>query len=334
MNAALHRALPWSIVLAALFGAQALWAASFPMTGQMRIKAPSSSAINRLVVQPRPSATALATVNQTGTAPMTITIAPNVWSATGGVFRLFPEFPNVAQLTSTFNDTHATLMFAEGDGPGTVNWCPKLTGCATFTQGTVAPALIAITPGASNFGGTLLLARFTLGSFVRVPDPPPPPVTIAIQELRPLPYWTAGLTKFRTLMAAAAAPKIYASPSFGPQGSILSVGAFVSTAAPPPSSIVTGFPMGTGRIFVIDATPPTPLGGPFSSSTTGTDARTASGNGNIVLVGGGVAYAGSTGNNFFRVNRLSLNLPEPASAVGLMAGALALVGLLRVRKRR
>lgn len=334
MNAAIPRAVTWSIVLVALFGAQALWAESFPMTGQMTIKAPSSSAINRSVAQPKAGATTLATVNQTGAAPRSITIEPNVWSATGGVFRLFPEFPNVAQLTSTFSDTHASLMFAAGDGPGTVNWCPKMTGCATFTQGTIAPALISITPGTSNFGGTFELVRFTLGSFVRVPDPPPPPVTIALQTIRALPAWTAGLTKFRTLMTPGASPKIYASPSFGPEGSILTLGAFVSTASPPPSAIVTGFPMGTGMIFVIDATPPTMGGGPFSSSTTGGDSRTASGNGNIVLVGGGVAYAGSTGNNFFRVNRLSMNLPEPASAVGLMAGAAALFGLLRVRKRR
>jgi hypothetical protein len=302
------------------------------MTGQMRMK-PPSAATNRLITQPGFGATTLATLNQTGAAPMTITMPANLWSVQGTVLRLFPGFPPVAQVTSTFSTAHTTKMFSVGGGPGTVNWCPQLTGCATFTSGTVAPALIRITPGAVNYGGTFELARSALGSFILVPDPPPPPVSISLFTIMRTNPWGPGLTAFRTLMQPNPAPVIYASPSFGPDGSVLSLGNYVSVGVAPPDTIITGFPMGTGMIFVIDATPETTQGGPFSSSTTGADNRTASGNGNIVLVAGTVSYGGSTGNNFFRVNRLTMNLPEPASVVGLVAGFAALLGLKRARKR-
>ena len=115
----------FGLAILPLLGAQALFAESFPMTGQMRIKPPSAGT-NRLLNQPKPGATTLATVNQTGVAPRTITLPSNVWSTQGSVFRVFPGFAGVAQLTSTFADTHATAMFAAGGGPGTVNWCPRI----------------------------------------------------------------------------------------------------------------------------------------------------------------------------------------------------------------
>jgi hypothetical protein len=329
----LSRILCGSVALGFMLAAHASFAESFPMTGNLNIR-PAGFAANRDADRPRPGATTLDTVNQTGVAPRSITMPANLWSITGSQFRLFPTLPNVAQITSNFTDTHASVMFSAGGGPPAIAWCPKITGCLTFTSGTVAPILLQITPGSSQFGGTFKLARSTTGSFVRVPDPPPPPVTIAIQPVQDPPQWAAGATSFVALNIPAPPAKIYQSPILGPSGSVLSVGAFVSTAAPAPNALITGFGMGTGRIFLIDATPATTMGGPFSSSTTGTDQRTASGNGNIVLVGGSVAYAGSAGTNFGRFNRLTLNLPEPTSGVGVAVGALALFGLWRSRKSK
>lgn len=333
MKSLLSRVLCGSVALVLLIAAQALFAESFPMTGNLNIK-PIGNNPNRNTDRPRPGATTLSTVNQTGVAPRSITMPPNLWSMTGSQFRVFPSLPAVAQITSNFADTHTTVMFSSGAGPPAIAWCPKMTGCQTFTSGSIAPILIEITPGQNQYGGTFRLSRVTTGAFIRVPDPPPPPVTIAIQPVQDPPFWRAGATSFATMNIPAPPAKIYQSPSFGPSGSVLNVGNFVSTADPAPNALITGFGMGTGRIFMIDATPATAGGGPFSSSTTGTDQRTASGNGNIVLVGGSIAYAGSAGTNFGRFNRLTLNLPEPASGVALAVGALALFGLLRTRKSK
>jgi hypothetical protein len=134
----------------------------------------------------------------------------------------------------------------------------------------------------------------------------------------------------------------------------------------PPDGYTTGFKMTTGSIFVIDATPqgvqnisgPGGRGGlprptwrgqgvttmdpalvsttasPFSFTTSGTDQRTANGAGNIVLVGGSIAYAGVTGNIFFRNTRIDMTLPEPGMTVGLASCVLALLGLARLRRWR
>ena len=56
---------------------------------------------------------------------------------------------------------------------------------------------------------------------------------------------------------------------------------------------------------------------------------------NLVLLGGGVAADPKSGNAFFRVTDLRLNLqvPEPAVGLGLVAGAGALFALARRRAR-
>lgn len=54
---------------------------------------------------------------------------------------------------------------------------------------------------------------------------------------------------------------------------------------------------------------------------------------NIVLIGGGISVDPDSGNAFDRITHLSMKLqvPEPASAIGLLVGAGALVGLARRR---
>ena len=58
-------------------------------------------------------------------------------------------------------------------------------------------------------------------------------------------------------------------------------------------------------------------------------------NRNIVLLGGGVAGDPDSTNNFFRIKdlRMTLNTPEPAMGLGLVAGAGALIALGRRRRR-
>jgi hypothetical protein len=51
------------------------------------------------------------------------------------------------------------------------------------------------------------------------------------------------------------------------------------------------------------------------------------------MLGGGIAVDPSSGNAFFRITELRMNLsvPEPATGLGLLAGAGALLALARRR---
>jgi hypothetical protein len=71
----------------------------------------------------------------------------------------------------------------------------------------------------------------------------------------------------------------------------------------------------------------------FYFSRMGDDSITGGGNRNLVMLGGGIAVDPNSGNAFFRITNLSMNLsvPEPATGLGLIAGAGLLVGLVRRR---
>jgi hypothetical protein len=80
-------------------------------------------------------------------------------------------------------------------------------------------------------------------------------------------------------------------------------------------------------------TQPASLG--FFFSRMGTDTVTPSGNErNIVMLGGGLAVDPDSGNSFFRIMdlRMSMSVPEPAAALGLLTGAGALIALARRRR--
>jgi hypothetical protein len=73
----------------------------------------------------------------------------------------------------------------------------------------------------------------------------------------------------------------------------------------------------------------------FFFSRHGADEITTGGNRNIVMLGGGLANDRASGNAFFRITNLRMNLsvPEPATGLGLLAGAGMLVGLVRRRSQ-
>jgi hypothetical protein len=73
----------------------------------------------------------------------------------------------------------------------------------------------------------------------------------------------------------------------------------------------------------------------FYFSRMGTDTVTPSGNErNIVMLGGGLAADPDSGNSFFRIMdlRMTMTVPEPAAALGLLTGAGALLALARRRR--
>jgi hypothetical protein len=113
-----------------------------------------------------------------------------------------------------------------------------------------------------------------------------------------------------------------------------------------------GFRMTTGDIegsdpfpfgLVITTQPPgTPLSpnvgtqpgsAGFFFTRMGTDSVTGT-NRNLVLLGGGVSVSPPSGNAFFRITDLRMNMqvPEPAMGLGLVAGATALAAIARRRR--
>lgn len=115
-----------------------------------------------------------------------------------------------------------------------------------------------------------------------------------------------------------------------------------------------GFKMTTGTISGSDPYPYTLVvttvgGDPFNPnfgsrpasqgfffSRMGDDSITSGSNRNIVMLGGGVAVDPDSGNSFFRITRLSMNLsvPEPATGMALIAGLGGLAFVARRRSRR
>jgi hypothetical protein len=76
-----------------------------------------------------------------------------------------------------------------------------------------------------------------------------------------------------------------------------------------------------------------PVSQGFFFSRMGTDSVSGT-NRNLVLLGGGVAVDPGSGNAFFRITDLSMNMsvPEPAAGLGLLAGGGALIALARRRR--
>jgi len=345
-----------------------------------------------------------------------VTIPANALSFSGGRIRNFPNFPNVAQTTRTFQSTHPQASFMNGSGalaecpgpgctgPGSgtaISWCPPLEQPGTPAPGTVNNQVgdwscpswpagaaggnrflrigISNSPGAPNFGGTFSLLRNMTIDVWRVlaqpgPQGTPAEVSRTFKKQTALP-WKGGEPNFGYVGEISnPGPRILAA--LGAQGSVTetfgcvdpggTVGAPFSPGNPigmagsncgtptevPPPLQNWGFKMTTGTISgsdpypLLDAT--TALGTPFSPNVVGPNTPYQgfffsrmggdSVNGtsrNIVLLGGGVSVDSTSGNAFFRITDLRLNLvPEPALALGLLAGVGLLTGAMAWRRRR
>ncbi len=304
----------------------------------------------------------LATANTTTGGGISIA-ASQVAPLSGMQFRLFPAFPTVAQQTFTFYSTQLPATFMAGNGAaasGDVSFCPAAgnagpgnLSCTFFNNPGAGNLPIRMgvnnAPAAPRYGGTLKVLRNVINSRVWfvpiVPTSMNPVAQVSAQpnSIVPARTWTPGITNFKFISDPNSPGPNYTA-ILGPQGSIMTLGAFVST---PPATDprfldgeAWGHKMTTGTVSGSDIFPATVASPPpphFFFTRAGTDMRvaTVSGGltGNIVLVGGAIASSPSSGNLFDRVAVLSINVPEPGAALGLCAGFAGLIGLASARRR-
>ena len=230
--------------------------------------------------------------------------------------------------------------------------------------------------GRNNFGGTFSLLRNTAENVWRVLVQPATPGGVAElsrswMDFQNLP-WTGGLENFAyQTVPGNPGPRIFGRlgalgqvtqttgcvNGVGTVGQAFAVaGAFPgpgincgTNTQPDPPGQGWGFKMTTGTIEGSDPYPflnaTTALGTPFAPNfqpsggffftRMGTDTVTGT-NRNLVLLGGGVSVDPNSGNAFFRITdlRLDLQVPEPAMGLGLLAGAAGLLTLAGRRIRR
>lgn len=281
-------------------------------------------------------------VSQTGLPmtpnnPATLTLLPNAFSLTN-------MFTNPsAGATFTYIRTTASFMNAQatlraGGGPGTQHFCRVAGGVPAHTPCTAPPGIglvgdpnfpwqINMMPGANQFGGTLEILGFLKG----------------IAKFKPPELGGANRNVYFSQPTLAGAPL---TANINPLQNIIkftSAGSPLSVTLPTPSggtimatqvpnvSYQTGAPFTTGTVSVIA----TQVTSPFlyqRAVVSGYDNRTANGQGNIQLVTP-IAFTNTGSNNGFpQVKRLTLELPEPGSALALAAGTAALLGLAWLRR--
>ena len=311
-----------------------------------------------------------------GRAAMTAQCPPTgspfcVYAIAAQGFQAFPAFPLYAQVASTYtemNETTASLV--PGGGPGSLAFCPVVgnpangvgtkPACAGLGSFNGAQGIVQYTAGSAQFGGTMAIARRT----ARVA------VSFRIQET-PLQFqhdietrngnWMIGVASQSTFTTQPGqiTPNddrgLYTTgPVLGPVfTSIQTQGAVLGNGAPPLPSTSTGFPWTTGMVRVAEdsclanptqacnagTTPNAATIGIVQFTTTGFDARNATGKGNITLVAGGIFQnrgSFSTG-NWGKLN-LSIGLPAVPSISrwGLVSVALVIpmLGLWIARSRQ
>jgi len=208
-------------VLAAVFIPLAIasssQAAQFLMSGHLDLRSPG--------VNPSRSFDATGVVT-TANGGNSLTVPANRFAKDGGTFRVFPGYPVVAQLVSTYTSTEATETFQAGGGPGSFKFCPPEPGaggpsaafCAALPEGvpqtfmtangatsTVGTknsvpgtaqngvgAKLVYSAGSNQFGGTFRINRQAAGS-VAFCNNTGPGAICSVQLRSGSTPWTAGL---------------------------------------------------------------------------------------------------------------------------------------------
>jgi len=203
---------------------------------------------------------------------------------------------------------------------------------------------IEYTSGANQFGGTFSIIRAT-NVLVVACQGAPNPGAICSNQLRAGTFPWVGGQPCTTAPVGATLPQcayggsaqtvvvpqgvVTVGPVFGTMGSIVVQGTFPGQLGPPQDSTFgVGFPMTTGRIRADDNIGTIMENFPVVTkkyTQVGYDNRTASGGGNIKLVGGGMMWSNG-GATYPRTTRLYLKAGPVAPLAG--PGILVALGIL------
>jgi hypothetical protein len=245
-------------------------------------------------------------------SPPNFTIPAGALQLTAG--NSFPAIPPYVSTVTAFTGGNGKGTFVAGAGPGTVAFCPgNPVGCVnTGVAPATAPGRINLTKGVNQFGGTM---RLLASSSVKRGVLGAPGYYYALawdgQPLSAL----GGPVGGRTTGVGATQLRTTAD------------GNVVTTLATWPIHN-TGVPWTTGKAQIF-------VGAGYKTSTkttTGSDARTPGGNGNITLVSAALvhwyhspaSHWGMVGASHFSMTR---NAPVPAISTPGMASLVMLVGL-------
>lgn len=254
---------------------------------------------------------------------------------------------------------------------GPITFCPPIatlvggwTGCTFYaspnnptnptSNNRTARIHVEQAGNANAFGGVLSLIRgLTQGVwFVKAPFPDPPLAgKAAVVSRAPRSVtnpWPGGQENFAgftsprppgprydvTLTTSGKINQFLTTPNCGTPPCPLS-----TLTTPTVGGESFGFRMTTGLVSQSDAYPPNNATTPFFFAVSqGADVTqmTALGgtNRNIVLLGGAIAFSpAGGGSNFLRMTTLRMTIPEPATGLGLAAGAVLLLSLVYARRR-
>jgi hypothetical protein len=212
--------------------------------------------------------------------------------------------------------------------------------CANIGNAT-KPLLSKYTAGVSKFGGTmtlLLKVGANSGSVAVVTASGIPPGGVLIQPLAGSGTALGGRGYLATRQGAPDTAKVYLmfmTASGGGGGNVITAVSTLLASPMIPANTAMPLPFTTGTV-VARKTGLAAGGGAVTVNThsaMGTDTRNIAGSGNITMVSGGISV--SPGATTSAIDMVSLNfVPEPGSALMLVAGSLGLIGLNRVKRRR
>lgn len=315
------------------------------------------------------SGTLTGPAGQTGS----LMVPGNRFAISGTAFQFFPGAPGFAQNVSTFTEAQtAAHTLAASGGPGNFEFCPPignpLNPACNQAAGVAGYAgfigFLDYDPGPNQFGGTFRVARkvqtvtsariatgpsqfahqkeirgalpaqaggpTTFRSAYFVPTPSAPSTTPLRRD------WAAGLP-YRSQYFQASAGVVTISPVLAPGEGWIQTAGPAGTATPiaPGPSTSTGFAFTTGRARQVAVNT---LGAIAAFTVTGGNYRGPDGQGNIVLVAGGLFQSrfgiSSTNYAIMKLGLVDTTVPEPTTGWGLATGVATLLALLIGARRR
>lgn len=268
------------------------------------------------------------TADQMGSNPATLTLPAGAFNQPGGVpvtipIPTPPQYVQFATAVYVAGAPTAPAKFSAGGGPGAFS----------FTPGTRPGKIVYSTVG-PQFGGTMttILGGAATTSAITVAAP-----TVQIRHV-PLNLNVINGQSYGATSAGVGPPaNITTGGVINGNGTIYPKGTTISVV-PGFTRMSTGFPFTTGMIVItVPQNPPTTPDSAFTG--TGSDTRSALGEGNITMVAGALGTTSLTG-AFATLETISIHLTRteigvPAlSHVGMAALVMVLAGAVFVTRRR